>query len=398
MYLLKFLQKTQDRSAGVNVEYRLACSGEFYNRKVLTSDWRKSDVTRILLDRPFPISVASQPFDSYPQELCVRVTLNTVTEQGGAPSMRGSRTFLPDNDVIEDLCSILSLLSRRLVSPVTKTREIYDDAYAARWHQSEMPMPILHRSKVAAWPRRPATIITSWAGQTFKSNDPPPVGVDPDALAEFLLHLPGLPNAQDIVHAARLYRSALEFIVDRPDTAYLMLVSVVESLASVAFKNYEPGEAEKLQNCHLALQNCARDMGLNEAQIKALTLAACKQEHWLRRKFIKFCVDYCPAAEIKSQDRVFVILEHLNPPEGELKKAVSRIYDARSGNLHTGDPFPPGVGIGTSPQIKIRDLPLDPVGRPEIPPVPWFERIVSIAARKFLIPSGSAPFVDCVDE
>jgi hypothetical protein len=127
MYLLKFLQEAQSRSGGVDVEYRLACSGEFYNRRVETFDWRKSDVTRILLDQPFSIFVASRPFDSYPQELCVRLTLNTVTEEGGAPNMRGIRTFLPDDDVVEDLCAVLSLVSRRLVSTVTKTREKHDD-------------------------------------------------------------------------------------------------------------------------------------------------------------------------------------------------------------------------------------------------------------------------------
>jgi len=205
MYLLKFLREAQGRSAGVNVEYRLACSGEFYNRKVQTHDWRKSDVTRILLEQPFPIFVASKPFDSYPQELCVRMTLNYVTEEGGSHSMRNSRTFLPDTDVIEDLCAVLTLLSRRLVSPVTKTREKHDDAYAARW-QSEIPMPIIHHSKVVAWPRRAATIITSVSGQTIKSNEPPPVGVDPDALAKLLVDLPDMPNAQEIVHAARLSR------------------------------------------------------------------------------------------------------------------------------------------------------------------------------------------------
>jgi hypothetical protein len=49
----------------VEVEYRLACSGELYNRNVLTADWRKSDVTRILLRTPFELFVASQPFAHY---------------------------------------------------------------------------------------------------------------------------------------------------------------------------------------------------------------------------------------------------------------------------------------------------------------------------------------------
>jgi hypothetical protein len=276
MYLLKFLQKAQDRPTEVDVEYRLACSGEFYNRKVETSDWRKSDVTRILLEEPFPIFVASRLFDSYPQELCVRMTLNFVTEEGGAPNARGSRTFLPDDDVIEDLCAVLSLLSRRLVSTVTKTREKHDDGRTPRWLPSEVPMPILGHTKVIAWRRRPGTVITSWTGQEFKSNDPPPVGVDPQALAKFLIELPSMGNAEDIVHAARLYKSALELIEDRPDTAYLALVSVVESLASVALKDFEPDEAEKVK-IQASVEKRAREFGLNETQAKALALEACKQ-------------------------------------------------------------------------------------------------------------------------
>jgi len=55
--------------------------------------------------------------------------------------------------------------------------------------------------------------------------------------------------------------------------------------------------------------------------------------------------------------------DHLNPPDDEVESAVGRIYDARSGNLHAGDPFPSGVWIGVSPQIKVRDLPLDILGR-----------------------------------
>lgn len=176
MYLLKFLHEKQERPAGVEVEYRLACSGEFYNCKVETADWRKSDVTRILLDEPFPIFVTSRPFDSYPQELCVRMTLNFVTEEGGVPNARGSRRFLPDDDVVEDLCAVLSLLSRRLVSTVTKTREKHDDGGIPRWLPSDVPMPILGDAKVIAWRRRPATVITSRIGQEFKSNDPPPRG------------------------------------------------------------------------------------------------------------------------------------------------------------------------------------------------------------------------------
>jgi hypothetical protein len=393
MYLLKFLQEAKYRPTGVEVEYRLACSGEFYNRKVETFDWRKSDAARILLGQPFPIFVTSRPFDSYPQELCARMTLKFVTEEGGAPNARGSTTFLPDDDVIEDLCAVLSLLSRRLVSTITKTRERHDDADTPHWFPSDLPMPILDRPKVIAWRRRPGTVITRWDSQEFSSNDPPPVGVDSNLLAKFLVELPSMPNAQDIVHAARLYKSALELIEDRPDTAYLALVSVVESLAGLALKGFEPDEAEKVKH-QARVERRAREFGLCEAQAKALALEACKTEKWAGKKFVKFCVDYCGAEELKNPDRVFLVLQHLNPQDGEFEDVLRRIYRARSKNLHGGSPFPPGIGIGTSTSIKWRDLPVDPLGRPEIPPLPWFERVVSTAARKFLIPAGPAPFAD----
>jgi hypothetical protein len=219
------------------------------------------------------------------------------------------------------------------------------------------------------------------------------VGVNPQALGKFLTELPAMRNAQDIVHSARLYKSALELIEDRSDTAYLALVSVVESLASVALRDFEPDETEKIK-VQTSVEKRAREVGLCEAQARALALEACKGYGWRKRKFVKFCVDYCGAAGLEDPDRVFMVLHHLNPHEDEFENALGRIYDARSKNLHAGSPFPPGIGIGMSPSIKVRDLPVDPLGRPEIPPVPWFERIVSTAARKFLIPAGSVPFAD----
>jgi hypothetical protein len=85
MYFLKFLEKARDRSGiasdGVEVEYRLACSGELYNRKVLTADHRKGDITRVLLRSPIELFVASQPFSDYPQELCARMKIGQITER-----------------------------------------------------------------------------------------------------------------------------------------------------------------------------------------------------------------------------------------------------------------------------------------------------------------------------
>jgi hypothetical protein len=85
MHLVEYLKGVQRADSGstremVEVEYRLACSGELYDRRVVTADWRKSDITRILLREPFELFAASHPFDDYPQELCARLKLSYVTE------------------------------------------------------------------------------------------------------------------------------------------------------------------------------------------------------------------------------------------------------------------------------------------------------------------------------
>jgi hypothetical protein len=95
MCLLRFLQNSSSQvTDAVDIEYRLACSGELYNLRVQTLDWRKSEATRILLKTPVEF-VISQPFANYPQELCARMTLRYVTEQtvGNVPV---SVTLLPD--------------------------------------------------------------------------------------------------------------------------------------------------------------------------------------------------------------------------------------------------------------------------------------------------------------
>ena len=81
MHLIEFLKGLQpgdneSLQEAVEVEYRLACSGELYNRGVVTADWRKSDITRVLLsERRVELFVASRPFDDYPQELRYRQDL-----------------------------------------------------------------------------------------------------------------------------------------------------------------------------------------------------------------------------------------------------------------------------------------------------------------------------------
>jgi hypothetical protein len=133
---------------------------------------------------------------------------------------------------------------------------------------------------------------------------------------------------------------------------------------------------------------------LSEAQANELALEATKGEKWLARKFVKFCVDYCRRSELREPDRVFMLPEFLTPAEADFEGCLKRIYKARSRNLHAAQPFPPGVGIGTGPMVSLRGLSLDPLARVEIPPVTWFERVVSTAARRYLLAEKAPPFLE----
>jgi hypothetical protein len=87
MYVLDLLKRSNSNAAhateDVYFEYRLLCSGALYNAEVLTADWRKSDITRLLVDGPFILTVCSHPFDDYPQELSLRFQTALVTETKG---------------------------------------------------------------------------------------------------------------------------------------------------------------------------------------------------------------------------------------------------------------------------------------------------------------------------
>jgi hypothetical protein len=399
------LSRNPGDTGPISVEYRLACSGQLCNRRVLTlADYRKSDAGRIVLKGPFELFVVGHPFDAYPQELCLRLSLDYVTEPDGAALESGTSlvTLLPDEDIVEDFCSIVTLLSRRLVSPVVKVQERHADhashAYDALGSYGLVcPTPILNPSEVPVWKRRPLTIITNSEGQKIVNNNPPLVGVDPGALSEFLIQFPNVPKADQVLYAARLYRTALETIEVRPDIAYLLLVSAVETLADVAFEDYEPSESEKLE-AKAPLRSCAQQMGLTTEQTKKLVLADCKSEKWATKKFKKFLLDFTPWDQLEVDDRVFIVPSFLRPQKDAIPKTLGLIYKARSDNVHVGSPFPRSIRIGTTTGIDIRDLPphWPAGGRPDIPPVTWFERVVWLASSQFVLQKSGIKLIPCV--
>src|SRR5258706_9502720 len=111
MYLLQYLKEAEkmgDQQYECSVEYRLACSGEFYNRKVSTGEWRSLEMARLLLHKPFELYVVSRPFNGFPQEICLRFGLNFIWEHQSGGGSIGSAP--PYDDLVEDVCAVLTLL------------------------------------------------------------------------------------------------------------------------------------------------------------------------------------------------------------------------------------------------------------------------------------------------
>jgi hypothetical protein len=148
------------------------------------------------------------------------------------------------------------------------------------------------------------------------------------------------------------------------------------------------------------VQTQAKKYGLTEVQANHLALLACNGMRWNQRKFSKFLLDRVPPTSLSERDPLFFLLERLSPSPEDLQKTLKNIYYARSSSLHSGSALPRSIAIGTSPWTETRNLPLDPLESDDIPPVAWFERVVYLAVRKFLLDQTavrSLPFVEAAD-
>src|SRR6185295_11143687 len=129
----------------------------------------------------------------------------------------------------------------------------------------------------------------------------------------------------------------------------------------------------------------------NEEQANELALTAARGNPWTKRKFITFLSGRVKPEELTRNDTVFHPIEHLCPATEKYSKALGSVYELRSGNLHEGKPLPRAIRVGIRPMISTRDLPLNLLDSPGLPPVVWFERVVSLAVRRFILEYASLP-------
>lgn len=375
-------------------EYRLICSGTIY--RDITGDWSKSEEARLLLAPPLLLYAASRPFDEYPLELVLRLRIARAEQTHKGPAGATMTTvFHPDAEVARDLAALLTMLCRRLITVAGKSTERHGDYRHPVFEY--LPMPLATSMRKVYWPPHPLTILTSFdGGQQVRDNNPAPTPLDPGALTA-LLGLPRLEHAESIVASARLYAQALELIRDKPDIAYQLLISAVETIANQTLQNCQPDDDAKVSH-RQGVYKLAKELGLGEQEARNLAVEACKAEHWATRKFRKFLTDNIDDSIWEKEDDLFRLpLEYL-PRREDLHKTLGNIYDARSKATHWGQQFPVSASYSGGPTLPVPVMVALFSPDSAFPPVAWFERIVNIAIRTFWERSVEASPAAAVEE
>jgi hypothetical protein len=385
MYLLPYLQEAEKMSSEVyelRVDYRLACSGEFYNRAASAGSWRSLEKTRLLLQQPFELYVVSRPFNAFPQELCLRFGLNLIWEhQSGGGSI--GRT--PDyDDLVEDVCAVLTVLSRRLVVPVFEARVLARIESTSPRSDSfgyDSPSPIIGMGNLGSRVLRTSRAEGVGGAVTIVEHTPPPLGVDSNTLQGAFLALSRSQYAAGIVQAARAYSSALQLILSRPELAYQLLISSVETVANILFADFLPSREDMIERKRGVAAKAAL-FGLSKQMAEDLAVEACKEDHWAGRKFKKFFAKF-PSEEAWGPDDVFPLADGWEPKKEDFAKVLGAVYNARSKHLHEGKEFPEWITRGATVAVPASFHTL-PRASDYVPPVTWFERLVSCTLRCLL--------------
>jgi len=125
----------------------------------------------------------------------------------------------------------------------------------------------------------------------------------------------------------------------------------------------------------------ARSFGCPEEQAGDLAVEACQREFWIGRKFKKFLTTFS-SEEVYGPDEVFPLAEGWEPKREDLDRVLGAVYNARSKHLHTGKEFPAWISHGATVAVPAAAYEL-PRTAEYVPPVTWFERLVSSAVRGF---------------
>jgi len=379
--LLAVLDSHENGQEGVEIEYRLYSWGEIFP-PFLGNREHSTAARFILTEFPLKIFSSSTPYDDpLPQKLCLTFKApHEVKKETEHPHISG----IFAHEIAKEVAAFLSLFARRRVLagkqlrvdglPIEQEGEIYQRA-----HFQER--------------------------QRLKE-------IEPKEIYQLLDKLQAMDRniANGFVPAMRLYHSAIEMMYIDPEFAYLFLVTTLETVSSVALKDYEPENEKEFLNSRFP----GWKESLTKEQRTSLKEVLLRNENFTFQKLLKFVTENLPehfwserqddakpeyltsvigpGPDGKGEERIsradITIQDFEKIEKEDLKKALRAIYDARSGLVHEGIRLPESIVIGHFRRVPVGVLgemmPFGNQAKQKLPPLLTFERLVSYSMVEFL--------------
>ncbi|MFL5612431.1 MAG: hypothetical protein ACJ796_02070 [Gemmatimonadaceae bacterium] len=279
------------------------------------------------------VVVAEQaPVDAITAKITSMAEAAELARQGKGPKPKTDNTRYHGGDLPDELAALMSLVLGRRVIAGELTREFYpgdDPKGAPVGFTSRFVGPLLSRA------RQP--IVPALIGQRSLDLD-------------LLLSYPTL-QARDailLLRAARSYQDATWGAEADPETAWVLLVSAIETAANQWWPYREAtkdlSSAQVLELSKPELTNLLRSHDESGTLLEGVAqhISYLLQS---RQKFLQFLEQFSPPAPQPRPP------EHLSLSWNQkgFRKALDQVYTNRSNALHSGLPFPPAMSEAPFP-------------------------------------------------
>jgi hypothetical protein len=325
-----------------SIEYHLICFGQLAAPYLGGGSEHNIEARWILTDGPYRLFSVTQP-DQIPQELCLMFDCYYEKKKHDF----GHIISCPFDETAREFSTLLSLATRRRVSLLSLRRvegnPVNQPPYAFSGHYCTWNLPVDRKAAYGLSREGVVTVAPLKHYNPLKEI----TGSDFERHLQKLLELDG-STADAIVLSLRLYHAALEIMYQSTDVAYLLLVSAIETAASVEFKKENK-----------------------------------------RPRFVKFISKYLPESFWEEKDDFYVMSNEWNRySKADLEGRLRDIYDRRSAMLHNGVAFPANIELGLRSEVHPEATAELFESRKrwfKIPSIPWFERVVNSCLSEFLL-------------
>ena len=326
---------------------------------------------RVLMTEPFEVVTSVEVNAQLPQvELCVRLPLLRFAEGG-----------LVTDDGTEILDELFSLLSMFTLGRFRSTGLI--TYYGSPDERDQTGRGRTDRAMRALVTRLPYALPleTARPSATAPAAEPGLFSFDDRVFTMWLRKLARAPTfGEPFIAAAKLFASAIEVMRVRPEVAYVLLVSSIETMASVTLRGWEPSMEVKRQTCGPMLKEAAK-LGISERSTRKLLLASLKSNGWLSKKFVEYMLRGTAGAPVPHPRHAADM-----PPPEDYGTVFASIYGARSKSVHAGRGMPATIEAMMDGRASVRAV-REGMARAlsgrwksgDPPSVAWFANVVRVA-------------------